>query len=115
MNYKINVTDTANHDLIEIIYYFYDLNREFSEQLYKSIKEKIHSLESLPERGIVVPELENKGIRKFRQILSGNYRIIYSIDSDTIFINSIIDSRRNLEELLIEKLHNEIRRTTSSS
>jgi len=113
--YKVNVTITANSDLLEIVAYFFDKNREYSEKVYTSIKEKIKSLEDLPERGIVVPELENKGIRKFRQILSGNYRIIYSMENETIYINSIVDSRRNLEELLVEKLHNEIRRTTGSS
>jgi len=103
--YKVLILPFAEGDLSEIISYFYSTNPEYSKTLYLKLKEKINMLVTFPERGIIVPELEKKGFFKYRQIIEGNYRIIYSIISDIVYVHIIVDSRRNLEEVLINKLH----------
>lgn len=102
--YELIVSRFAEMDLKEIITYFYEKNSQFAIELYKKIKNRIDELVVFPERGRVVPELEKQGITKYRQIIEGNYRIIYSIKSTRITILMIVDSRRNLEELLFKKL-----------
>lgn len=94
----------AENDLKEIIYYYFEDNQKFALSLYEKFKTKIKSLETFPEKGKIVPELEKQGIKKFRQILEGNFRIIYSIKEMHVYIHIIIDSRRNLEEILLQKL-----------
>jgi len=37
-------------------------------------------------------------------LIEGNYRIVYSISDDRVAVHTIVDSRRNLEELLMKKL-----------
>jgi len=102
--YELIISDFAEIDLKEIITFFYDKNIPYSIELYNKIKIRIAELEIFPERGKVVPELEKQGITKYRQIIEGNYRIIYSIKNTQVNILMIVDSRRNLEELLFMKL-----------
>ena len=102
--YELIISDFAEMDFKEIITFFFDKNIQYSIELYKKIKIRINELEVFPERGRVVPELEKQGINKYRQIIEGNYRIIYSIKNTKINILMIVDSRRNLEELLFTKL-----------
>ena len=102
--YEVYISGFAENDLKEIVVYYYEKNQKFALNLYAKIKTKIFSLESFPEKGKIVPELEKQGIIKFRQITEGNFRIIYSIKENNIYIHIIIDSRRNLEEILLLKL-----------
>lgn len=102
--YTVNILPFAEEDLYEIISYFYDINRSLSEKLYRSIKPRIEELEVFPERGAIVPELEKQGFLKYRQLIEGNYRIIYSKTESDVFIHLIVDLRRNLEDVLIKKL-----------
>lgn len=113
--YNVNILQFAYDDLYEILNYYISLNPTFAKNLYDRLKAKILELEVFPEKGIIVPELEHQGLLKYRQIIEGNYRAIYSIQDVNIFVHVIIDSRRNMEEVLIQKLQRENRRTTSSS
>jgi len=102
--YVINILPFAEDDLFEIVTYFKDINPEVSKNIYMKIKGRINSLVEFPEKGSLVPELEKQGFLKYRQLIEGNYRIIYSILEDSVFIHLIVDSRRNLETILIKKL-----------
>jgi len=46
----------------------------------------IESLTEFPESGRVVPEINNK---RFREIISGNYRIIYKCEKTRILILTV--------------------------
>lgn len=102
--YDVILSRFAENDLKEIIAYFYEINPECTMELYKKIKLKILELKTFSFRGKIVPELEKQGIIKYRQIIEGNYRIIYSIKNDNVHVLIIINSRRNLEEILLLKL-----------
>jgi hypothetical protein len=45
-----------------------------------------------------------KDIRDYRQLTENPWKIIYKIEDDTVNILTIIDSRRNLQDILIKKL-----------
>ncbi len=102
--YTVLLSRFAENDLLDLIGYFRDINPEFGRRLYDKIKAKILDLRAFPSRGKIVPELERQGIIKYRQVLEGNYRIIYSLKNDIVQVLIIIDSRRNLEEILLAKL-----------
>jgi len=51
-----------------------------------TIFSKVDQLASFPEMGRIVPEIENN---QFREILYGNYRIIYRIEKKQISILTI--------------------------
>jgi plasmid stabilization system protein ParE len=102
--YKIIFSRYSADDLTEIIEYYMSVNAEFSKNLFYAIVEKVTKLKDFPELGRIVPELEEQGIVYYRELIEGNYRIIYDIQDRSITIHAIIDSRRNLEELLIKKL-----------
>ena len=60
----------------------------------KKVFEVIERLESFPESGRIVPELNRK---KIREIILGNYRIIYRIKKDIVEILTVYHSARLLE------------------
>jgi len=68
------------------------------------IFERASELKRFPERGKIVPELEQQGIIKYRQIVEGNYRIIFTVRKNEVNILIIVDSRRDLEKVLMIKL-----------
>ena len=51
-----------------------------------------------------MPELEKQDIVEYRELIEGNYRIIYAVREQKVIIYTIIDARRNFEELIIKKL-----------
>ena len=95
--YRVIFSNFAEDDLKEI-------NIEFSKSIFFSIEGKVQNLKDFPEFGRIVPELEKQNILEYRELVEGNYRIIYSIQDEYITIHTIVDSRRNIEELIIKKL-----------
>jgi toxin ParE1/3/4 len=97
-------TKFAEEDLVEILDYYVDRNPDYIPKLVKRIENRIEELRNFPSKGRVVPELEKKSITDYRELIEGYYRIIYHIKDNNVFVLSIIDGRRNLEELIITKL-----------
>ena len=62
------------------------------------------SLKTFPLRGRIVPELERHGYTRFRELIQGNYRIVYEVTADIVIIHLIIDGRRNFEDIIFAKL-----------
>jgi toxin ParE1/3/4 len=103
-HYKILISRYAEDDLIEIIEYYNEKNEAYAQKLLFALESRIEELKLLPERGRVVPELKKQNILEYRELIEGNYRIIYAIEGLTITVHTILDSRRNIEDLLLKKL-----------
>jgi len=69
--------------------------KKWSNEIFDSTEKLL----DLPNIGRVVPELEDK---KIREIIKGNYRIIYRIDTNII---SILTVRHTRQILLIEEIN----------
>ena len=95
----------AEEDLYELYYYIasYD-SSEKAEKVLTKIEEACKSLSKFPLRGRVPPELERIGVLENRQLISNPYRMIYEINESAVYIHCILDSRRNLSELLEKRL-----------
>jgi addiction module RelE/StbE family toxin len=72
--------------LTDIVDHISEDNPKAARKLATRIFASIEMLTKFPKSGRIVPEL---GIPKYREILVGNYRIIYSIVEDTIYILTI--------------------------
>ncbi len=105
VKYKVNITSSAKDDLFEIFKYIYfNDSEEIADKFYYGLKEKCFSLQEFPERGHTPKELSLFGINDFQEIVYNSYRIIYQIIGKDIFIHCIIDGRRDLQKLLLERL-----------
>ena len=58
----------------------------------------------MPERGHYPPELEKLGIYQYLEIHLEAYRIIYQILGPDVFVHAVLDGRRDIQELLYQRL-----------
>lgn len=105
MNYKIYIIADAEEDIISI-YKYVAINDSVqkAEILLKNIEERISNLSELAKRGHIPPELERVGVYEYRENHFKPYRIIYQIIDSNIYVHCVLDSRRELEDLLQERL-----------
>jgi toxin ParE1/3/4 len=73
-------------------------------KILKRIKQKAANLYTLPERGRIVPELQDQGILQYRELIIPPWRLIYRIAEQKVYVLSVIDSRRNVEDILLNRL-----------
>ncbi len=102
--YTLQWTTNAKNDLINIVAYIKTDSPTAANEIYQKIKEKAHSSNFFPLKGRVVPELQKEGITLYRELIAAPWRIIYKLGSDTVYIMAIVDSRQNVEEVLLQKL-----------
>lgn len=102
--YEIIWTNIAENDLKEIIAYISIDSHQNASTILKNIKQNASNLYSLPERGRIVPELQAQGIFQYRELIIPPWRLVYRIDERRIYVLSVIDSRRNVEDILLSRL-----------
>ena len=105
--YKVYWTEDAINDFDTIITHIFNENETNAKAMYIAIKEQCSTLEHFPFRARVVPELKSLGIMHYREIIFKRWRIVYSIDSDTVNLLLIIDNRQDMQEQLIQRILNE--------
>jgi toxin ParE1/3/4 len=99
--YKVIIDPQAKADLKEIfVYVSVNDSLESANKLLDRIEETCFKLERYPERGHIPPELRQTGIKNYLEIHYKPYRIIYEIDDKLVYIHSVIDGRRNIQEIL---------------
>ncbi len=104
--YKVIWADIAEKDLIEIIDYIAINNPENALKILRKIKKKASSLYSMPERCRVVPELKAQSITQYKELIEAPWRIIFRIVEKKVYVLSVLDSRRNIEDILLRRLVN---------
>ena len=102
--YLVNMTQNAENDLNEIILVIAQNNPQTALKILERIQAKIKTLDHFPYKGAYVPELLARNIKEYRQITESPWKIIYKVDDDVVNILAIIDSRRNLQDILVKKL-----------
>jgi len=107
--YKVYWTKDAISDFDSIITYIFTENKTNAKAMFLAIKEQCSTLEHFPFRTRVVPELESLGIMQYRELIFKRWRIIYSIDDDTVNLLLIIDSRQDIQEQLIQRVLKEVK------
>jgi plasmid stabilization system protein ParE len=102
--YEVTWTEIAEEDVAEIIDYIAADNLSAARKLLQALKEKAQSLVRSPQRGRVVPELREFGISWYRELIYKHWRTVYRIEGGRIYVVGVFDSRRNLRDILLDRL-----------
>ncbi|HEY5582151.1 MAG TPA: type II toxin-antitoxin system RelE/ParE family toxin [Rhodoferax sp.] len=71
---------------------------------YAKIKTSVRNLATYPLLGNIPAELDLLNLTQYRQILSGMNRIIYEVRQDAVYAHIIVDARRDLKDVLMQRL-----------
>jgi len=102
--FKVHWAGIAEEDLKNIILYIAEDNPTNARYIFEKIKETASSLTCFPERGRIVPELQDQGIFLYRELVLAPWRIVYRISDKKVYVLSVIDSRQNVEDILLKRL-----------
>jgi len=102
--YKVLWSKNAIYDLEDIIKYLKIDSIKITKDIFYEIKDECQKLYFSPERKRIVPELQQLGITKYRELIYKRYRIIFKIQEDKVFVLLVVDSSRNLEDILYQRL-----------
>ncbi len=97
-------TKNAEYDLEEIIEYIKTDSIKAAKDIFFEIKEQSKSLSIFPVSRRVVPELQHIGILQYRELIYKRWRIIYKIENEKIYILIVVDSSRDIEDILFRRL-----------
>jgi plasmid stabilization system protein ParE len=104
--FEVIWTKSAQFDLELIVEYIKMDSLDIAKKIFFEIKDECASLYYFPERKRVVPELQQIGILKYREIIYKRWRIVYKIDNTKVYVLLVADSSRNLEDILFQRLIN---------
>jgi addiction module RelE/StbE family toxin len=88
---SVRWTDQAVEDLREIRKYIERDSPRYGRLVAERLYETTLRLESFPRSGRVVPDLN---LEHVRELIVGEYRVVYRIDSDAVFILTVFRSSR---------------------
>lgn len=105
MKYRLLITEEAEKDIVDIWSYIM-LNDCIGNADYvlAGLEETIGSLEKIPQKGHVPPELERISVFNYLEIHFKPYRIIYQIADKSVFVYCVIDGRRDIHRILERRL-----------
>lgn len=75
-----------------------------ARNLHKRFRKAASSLRTHPERGRIVPELSDYGITIYRELVLAPWRIVYRIQDREVYVMVVVDGRRNVEDVLLDRL-----------
>ena len=93
----MNIIITANvrRRFIQIYDYYCDKNLpEVAIRIRKSIEERMLALEQFPRIGTIEEQLSDLALGH-RYLVEGNYKIIYRIDGENIYITDIFHTSQD--------------------
>jgi toxin ParE1/3/4 len=105
MTHDVFMSEDAEADILDI--WKYVARHDSVERagiLIDALQEACFSLCHFPDRGHCPPELERIHVLEYRELHYKPYRIIYRILDCKVFIHCVLDGRRDLQELLLERL-----------
>ena len=92
---KIVWTERSLTDLEDIAEYIAKDSEKYASLTIEKILNQTLILEKQPQIGRIVPELNN---RRFRELIIGNYRVIYEHTKLTVNILTVHHSKRDLKK-----------------
>jgi plasmid stabilization system protein ParE len=94
----------AELDLELIIEYIKIGSLHTAKKIFDEIRNKCDQLHTLPQRKRIVPEFQQIGITKYKELIYKRWRIVYKIDDAKVHILLVADANRNLEDILFQRL-----------
>ncbi len=104
MSKRIVWTDVALGDYSSILDYVARRDSPTAAaRLDKKLYSRIESLKTHPERCRIVPELQDLGVDAYHELIIRPFRVIFRIRGKKVVLLAVIDGRRDLGELLLER------------
>ena len=72
--------------------------------VYEKLRDRIERLMSRPQRCRIPPELRKLGVTEYRELVVAPYGVFFRIRGKTVGIVGVLDRRRDLEELLLQRV-----------
>jgi toxin ParE1/3/4 len=105
MSLAVLLTDDAVQDLNVLYDYVFDHDSQGkADYVLEQIENAFSSLSENPERGAYPKELLALGIREYREVFFKPYRIIYRIIGKKVYVLLIVDGRRDMQTILLQRL-----------
>jgi len=102
--FRVIWTEGAARDLEEIASFIAVDSPTNARALMKRLKDRAWTLRTMPHRGRYVPELLELGLRAWRELVIHPYRLIYRIEAKKVLVNALLDGRRDLRDVLLDRL-----------
>lgn len=103
-SYRVDWAEVARRDLFAIVDYLLERNPDAASSTLERLERRASALKRSPDRGRVIPELERLQLREYRELIVAPYRLVYRITGRQVLVLAVFDSRRNLEDLLLDRL-----------
>lgn len=103
-SYDVWWSETAEEDLLSVIEYIARENPLQARKIFGEIKKSAESLRAFQDRGGIVSELQDQGITLYRELIIGPWRIMYRVSENIVHVLSVLDSRQNVEDILLKRL-----------
>lgn len=85
MKYRVEVTDQAETEIESAYQWIFQESPLASEKWFRGLLEVVDSLSTNPERCRVARESDEVGV-EIRQLIYGNYRLLFSVEYRSVFI-----------------------------
>jgi addiction module RelE/StbE family toxin len=102
--YRVEWAEVARQDLDEIADFIASESSSAAQRVADRIEERAATLESLPHRGRIPPELLRFHLPMYRELQIPPWRLVYRVYDDKVVVLGIFDSRRNLEDVILSRL-----------
>lgn len=102
--FKVSWTRTAERDLESLIDFIALENPRNALKILRLIRSKASTLRKTPGRGRFLPEFRHMKGLPFWEVISSPWRLIYRIHGAAVEVLSLLDGRRDLEDILFERL-----------
>jgi toxin ParE1/3/4 len=93
---RVSWTETAWRDLEHTADYIAEDSPGYAAAFVRRIREHARTLDEMALRGRIVPEL---GAASVRELLVGQYRLIYEVRAEAVYILGLIHGARDLAAL----------------
>lgn len=104
MTIDIVWTRSAEADLTGIIDYIAADSPQAALQILRTLQNRAQTLATQSMRGRIVPELLAVDVRQYRELIERPWRIVYRTEASRVVVMAVLDSRRDLETLLLDRL-----------
>ena len=98
-------SEDAGDELFEIISFIkYNTGKITAKKIYEKINSEVEKASKNATGRRIAPMLLKFGIKSIHQININPWVVFYKVENNRMEITSIIDQRRNLEEILYKKI-----------
>ena len=102
-DHEVYWTPTALQDLASILSHI-AAEKPAAAVVIDKLEARAESLGTLTPRGRTVPELREIGVHQYRELIERPWRLIYTVEAERVAVVAVLDARRDLQALLLERL-----------